>query len=92
MEKKDKGTNWAKGGIITLTKPQHTDNTDNTEITSNKDIAHNTEIKSIAVKDRHRLTLDISEKDFIKLRIIAAQHGRSIVAYIRDIVINGEGE
>lgn len=105
MDKKQTGSDWAKGGIITLSKSANTENTYNKENTDNKvntvntvntENTTNTEKKEItekknSVKEKmHRLTMDITEEDFKKLRIMAAMHGKTIAAYFRDVVINGE--
>lgn len=99
MDKKQTGSDWAKGGIITLSKSANTENTYNKENTDNKvntvntvntENTTNTEKKNSVKEKMHRLTMDITEEDFKKLRIMAAMHGKTIAAYFRDVVINGE--
>ena len=92
MDKKKTGADWAKSGVITLEKPQITVKAEQEEIAENIDNAGNTEIRASEEEKKHQLTVNMSKKDFVKLRIMAAQHGKSISAYLREVIINGEGK
>ena len=87
MDKKKAGADWAKKGVITLEKPQIRH--EHKEITEN---INNTEIGQTREEKPHQFTVKMPKKDFTKLRIMAAQHGKSISAYLRDVIINGEGK
>jgi len=51
-----------------------------------------TENTEHATKKKHIFTLDLTVKDFHELRIMASHHEKTITAYVRDIIINGEGK